>query len=85
MEDLAQTGRDGPHLWSLNSIREFDGGETLVDQLTRKINVDPVVKDDHDLRQSKLGNRTQLKQTGQAADCLLDRKRNLSFDFFGCQ
>jgi hypothetical protein len=83
MKDLAEPRRDRPHLGAIESRRQLDRRQPLVDELPREVNVGPVAKGRHHLRQPELRDRPQLFESRHAAHRQLDRKGDLPFDLFG--
>ena len=83
MEDFAQAGRHRPHLRPFDALRHFDRRQPFVDELAGEVDVGAVLEGHHHLRQPELRDRPQLLQARQAADRLLDGKRDLLLDFFG--
>ena len=82
MEHFAQAGGDRSHLRPLDAAGQFDRGEPFVDELPRKVNIDAVLERHDDLREAELRNRSHSLQARQAADGLLDRKRDPLLNFF---
>ncbi len=85
MKDFPQAGRHWPHFRPLDSLRQVDRSESLVEQLSSEIDVDVVGKRHDHLRQGKLGDRPYIYQAGQSGDGLFNTKGDLLFDFFGSQ
>jgi hypothetical protein len=82
VQDLAQARGDRPH-FRLHARRQVDRPQTLVDEIARRQDFRTVVESDDDLRQPELRSRANLRQVRQAADRLLNGKRDLPFDFLG--
>ena len=82
VEHFAQSVRHRPHLRPFDLGRQDDGGQALADELPGDQHVGPFVEGDDHLRESEFGKRTNILEVRHARQCLLDRKRHASFDFF---
>src|SRR5262245_26620019 len=82
VKHFAQARGNGPQRRMIDPSRQLHRAETLVDYLSRKVDVRPVLKGHNDLRQPEFGNRTDLVETRQATDYLFNRKCNLLLDLF---
>ena len=63
-------------------VGQLDRRQPLVDELPGEVDVGAVLERHDDLRQAELRDRPHALQAGQAADRLLDRKRDPLLDFF---
>ena len=80
MEDFAQPGREGPHLWPLDPVREFHSVEPFTDHLSGKIDVRTVFESNRELRKSEPRNRADIDQPRKTRDDILNRNRDLLFN-----
>ena len=74
LEDLTETGRDGPKVAAgpLGQLT-LHGKNTLEDQLAGKVNVGPVLENHGDHRETELGERANLGGVRETRARLLDR------------
>ena len=81
-EDLAEAGGDGAHC-RRETRREavFDTGETLIDELARKVNVGPVREYDRDLGEAVAREGACVLHARQAAHGCLHREGHALLDF----
>jgi hypothetical protein len=80
--NLPEAGADGREL-GREAGRQFvhHGLQPFADQLARAVEVRAFLEDAVDLRESELGERAQLRQTGDARHLVLDGERDELFDF----
>src|SRR5262249_13401118 len=73
------------HLWPLDSCSQLHSRQSLIDQLTSKIDVRSVLERNDNLRQTEFRHRAHLLQSRQAANGLLDGKCDPLLDLFRSQ
>ena len=82
VEHFAQAGGDRPILGRSMPAASSTVARRSLMSWRREVNIDAIFERDDHLRQAEFGNRSHFLQARQAADGLLDGKRDSLFDFF---